>query len=157
MKRVLDTIRFIFISPEVIVLLLVFGCYEANADWLKFLGEKLNSNTEIMTVLLLSPVAALAWAFNESKAVLFPKEENKTLLGWKGYWMLRNRVLYSLFIIVICLVIGIIVLLVRSDLATLSLGAVVVAMLGILGSVLICMSLASLSVRQILEEDPLSE
>lgn len=153
MKRLLDTLRFVVVSPELVIGLIVYSLYQCKPSWFRFVGEKLISGNEVTTVLLLSSIGALAWTFQESKSILYPKEENQILLNWPDYLMLRYRVVYGLLLLLICFVVSIGVLFVKSDLSHDTLGLIVILTFFILGAVIVSHALASITVRGIMERE----
>lgn len=153
MKRALDILRFTVISPEVVVILIVCVLFSYYPSWFTLIGEKLKLNNEIATGLLLSPLAALAWTFKESKLILLPQDDNKILLNWEDYPLLRNRVFFGLGLLVVCLISSIVTLLIKEDLSPEYYAFTFLLIFGVLGVVVVTHSLAAVSIRQILEKD----
>ena len=153
MKRTLDILRFTVISPEVAVILIVCALFSYCPSWFTIIGEKLKLNNEISTGLFLSPLAALAWTFKESKLILLPQDDNKILLNWEDYPMVRNRVFLGLGLLVVCVISSIVTLLIKEDLSTEYYALTFLLIFGVLGVVVVTHSLAAVSIRQILEKD----
>ena len=152
MKQILDVLRFIVISFESLVLACTYLLYTFEVRWFAYIGEKLLQNTEMLTgLLLVSPIAALTWAYSESKTVLYPEEKNEVLVEWQDFSMLRNRVLYCLALLMAVVLFAVLTLLLKSDLQPQQLAALVLGLFGVLICALVSLGMASLTVRQIIE------
>lgn len=108
MKKFLDTVRFIFISPEIvfgIVVLLLMIRFSETAKFISsyIFNPKMQWNDYIK--LLGIPVTSLVFTYKFGEMILNPedKENRKKLKTWPNYWMLRNRIYYALVISVLSL------------------------------------------------------
>lgn len=99
MKKFVDTLRFLFISPEVLSGLIIFfvGFY---FPWMIQLFSKLivAQDSHAVWALVSIPLGLLIAAYKLGFDLLNPKEDKKKLKEWPNYWMLRNRILYSLLL-----------------------------------------------------------
>ena len=153
MKRLLDILRYVILSPELVISLITCVIFEYERSWFTSLGERFYSNSEVTNGLLLGSLITLGWTFKESKSILFPKEENKIILGWKDYPMLKGRVYFGLILLLGCVVSSITLVFIRNDIPRGYFGLAVVITLLVLGTVVVTHAMASISVRHILESE----
>lgn len=105
MKRVLDTIRAVLISPEMLCLLIPIGI------WLFWPGPAEFAATQVSEDLkwglggVLVPVGLSATCYTLGTDVLSPHGTRRVILEWPDYWMLKSRVVLALVFCVMAIVI----------------------------------------------------
>lgn len=152
MKRVLDTIRFVLVSQEVLIIAVGLLLWSRFGPLMTALGNALSSHAELKTTLLLAPAALLAWTVAESKAVLMPREKNEKLCRWRDYPRLKARVVYSLAVSLVACISGIGLALGGSELSPVTFGCLVAVILALSITEAGTLFLAGLTVRQLLDE-----
>jgi hypothetical protein len=153
MKQLTDALRFVVISPELLVIASLLLIGHTYPDLATVVGDKLIANTEITSVLLGFPIALFLWTYPEAKSILFPKDNNKVLIEWNDYPLLRNRVYYSLFLQIVCVVASAILFLFKSDIESRIFAVGLVMILGVLLCIAISLAMASMQIRQIIEKE----
>lgn len=108
MKKLLDVLRFILISPEMAIGLVVFFSLVDFPDMAKFVSSYIfnqDMDLEDYVKLLGLPVTALVLTYKFGDSILNPeeKENREKLKQWPKYWMLKNRIYYSLTVSVLSL------------------------------------------------------
>lgn len=108
-KKILDYIRFIFISPELCIGLAAFFCFTTSPDIVEFMATYLFKNEvdlEHYLKLLILPISVLAMTYKFADNILNPENEanRKILKEWQSYWMLKNRIYYSLTLSLLSLI-----------------------------------------------------
>jgi hypothetical protein len=109
MKKIVDGLRFVIISPEVccglLILLLLLTFPEISLFVAKYIFSSEVILGEDSFVWLVIPITSLALTYKLGDSILNPedKESRKKLKEWPNYWMLKNRIYYSLLISVISL------------------------------------------------------
>ena len=106
MNKFLDLIRLTLISPEIIVGLLVYFGLHEYIEFPKFISTYFfNENMQWQDYLKLFgvPIGILGLMYKYSDSILNPedKENRQVLKQWPNYWMLKNRVYFSLIIAII--------------------------------------------------------
>jgi len=106
MNKFLDLIRLTLISPEIIIGLLVYFGLHEYIEFPKFISIYFfNENMQWQDYLKLFgvPIGILGLMYKYSDSILNPedKENRQVLKQWPNYWMLKNRVYFSLTIAII--------------------------------------------------------
>ncbi len=109
MRKLLDFIRFLIVSPEVIVGLAVYLLFVIKPDIFKFISAHLfiaNMEWTDYAKLLGIPLTSLGLTYTFGESILNPQDRDnrKSLKEWPDYWMLKNRIYYSLVISIIALI-----------------------------------------------------
>lgn len=104
MKRALDILRMLFVSPEFLVITIVGFMYFYAKDFLTTLGTLFKSNDEIWKFLPTLPILFSGIAFNISNKVRAPFEgmNNKKLYKWPEYHRIIDRVTLSKIYCLLC-------------------------------------------------------
>lgn len=152
MIRIIDWLRLIFISPEFLWACAVVAVYIYFGDWVCTLGKHLGSSSDISKGFYGLPLGFTAVAFKFAGKVRAPmgKEENKKLYEWPGYYRLRDRVLFSILLCLLCCI-GTGVLWLMSDKINFPLlGALYLICLGIAGFSTLSLILSEHTIKEIL-------
>lgn len=152
MKRILDIIRFTFVSPEfawVLGGIVLLYCYPLP---LTMVGDKISSNDEIWKWLPTLPLFFAGIAFRLSSKVRAPFDKgNKQLYEWYHYNRITDRI-YAAYILVSASVISNVSIWMFTDVFTSSmLGLVFLISVGVSGFVALQIFLAAQKIREILE------
>lgn len=104
MKRFLDTLRMLFISPEFLVILVIISMNLYAKDFLTMLGFQFKINDEIWKFLPSLPLLFSGIAFKISTKVRVPFESasNKIFYEWPEYQRIVDRVKLSKFYCILC-------------------------------------------------------
>lgn len=96
MEKIKDAIRFVVVSPEVLsalsVMLIAYCWPEVINFFAKFVSI---TDSSTVTVIIGVPLAMLIGGYKLGFDVLNPPEHKRTLKQWPGYWMVRNRIIFS--------------------------------------------------------------
>ena len=108
MEKIKDIVRFIFISPEVIIGLIVYILLNSFQVIPIFISKYLFADTADVKWVLFGVTLPLIWyIYKFSEDILNPsKDENREVLKkFPKYWMLKNRVYYSIVLAIIALLV----------------------------------------------------
>lgn len=96
-EKIRDAIRFVVVSPEVLAALLVLLVAYYWPGVITFI-EKFINKADLPTAgaVIGVPLALLISAYKLGFDVLNPTEKKQVLKDWPRYWMLKNRIGYSL-------------------------------------------------------------
>lgn len=99
MKRFLDIIKALIISPEMGFVILFFSLAYLKPDVLLNLSSKVNTNDETIKFWALVPVSITIYFVTQRDDLLFPKEERlqEILNEWDGYHLLLDRYWICIF------------------------------------------------------------
>lgn len=107
MRKILDIIRMIIISPELLIgagVTIVFILYAKAAE---FAFDMLRSDQQLhIAVVLGIPIALLIASYKIGSDLLSPTGKRQVILGWPEYWRLKYRVVYSLVLCVLTFIIS---------------------------------------------------
>lgn len=96
MKRLVDVLRLIFVSPEMLMALIPFGIY-VNAPTLgDVLIKPIKDGIGFGFAAAGLPLVMLAFNYKEGLELLSPSGARKVLLEWPDYPMLKARVVAAL-------------------------------------------------------------
>lgn len=96
MDKLKDAIRFIVISPETLSALFVFLVAYFWPESIEFFAKFVSvAEASTASVVIGVPLAMLIGSYTLGFDVLNPSEHKRTLKQWPGYWMIRNRVVFS--------------------------------------------------------------
>lgn len=96
MDKLKDAIRFIVVSPETLSALLVFLVAYFWPETIEFFAKFVSvAEASTATVVIGVPLAMLIGSYSLGFDVLNPSEHKRILKQWSGYWMIRNRVIFS--------------------------------------------------------------
>lgn len=153
MNRILDIIRFTFVSPEFLWVLVVFALLNFYPMSLTLVGDKISSNDEIWKWLPTLPLLFAGLVFKLSFKVRSPFDKgNKQLYEWHQYNRITDR-LYASYILVLLSVISIIFIwMFAKNIASDIIGFVFLGSVGVSGFVAFQVFLAAQKIREILEQ-----
>lgn len=104
MKRFLDILRMLFISPEFLIILVILSMNLYAKIFLTTLGSQFKINDEIWKFLPTLPFLFSGIVFKISNKIRVPFESssNKVLYEWPGYQRIIDRVNLSKFYCILC-------------------------------------------------------
>lgn len=103
-KKIIDILRFLLISQEAVVGLLIYFMLSHFNNFTLFIANFLISdNTDLSSLAILFgiPSTLMLASFKLGDEILKP---HKLLKGWKDYWMLKYRVIFCFIVSTISLV-----------------------------------------------------
>jgi len=102
MDKIKDTLRFIFISPELLLglaLYVILIIYPALIDFTKqfVVMDKREWFAGIA-------ISLIYFNYKYTESILNPKDDDirKTLKKFPGYWKIKNRLYFSIFLSIVC-------------------------------------------------------
>jgi hypothetical protein len=95
-KRLVDSIRLLLLSPEIIAALLPFVVHLYIPDWANVLVKPMREGLTFGLSAAGLALAATAFCYKEGGDILDPSGAKSVLLEWPGYYMLKARVVASL-------------------------------------------------------------
>lgn len=109
MKKIVDTFRFILISPELLFGLVVWYVLILLPDLPTFISSVIfNQDMKWDNYLKLFglPTAILIYNYKMSESILNPddKGNRQILKEWPNYWMVKNRINFSLLVSILVLI-----------------------------------------------------
>lgn len=154
MRRILEILRIILVSYEMIALSIIILLSYYWPSWFESLGHQIRNNSDILKYIPTIPLAFFAAAVQMSNKILKPKSDgsNKILYEWSDYWKLKFRALLSIFTCLICGVISISIWVFSKKISAFLLGLLLLTCIVIAAIVCLCQLLAVYKVREILEE-----
>jgi hypothetical protein len=103
MKKILDLLRALFISPEFLIFSFSIVLYKYNFQVFSRIGTRIQEETKIWEYLPVLPYLFTYAVINISSKIRSPIEKNKKVLyKWPLYNLLKNRVYISIFICILC-------------------------------------------------------
>lgn len=96
MRRAIDSIRFVFVSPELVALLLPFLAHLYAPDWTSVLLKPMKESLTLGLAAAGLALAAAAFSYREGVEILDPSGPKVVLLKWPDYFMLKSRVVVSM-------------------------------------------------------------
>ncbi len=153
MQRLLDIIRFSVISPEFLMLLLVFVLNYYFPFIFEFIGSKLKSNDEIWKYIPALPMLFCGFTFKFSSKITTPLENasNKPLYEWGAFHKINDRVVASYLICILCCFAAFSIWLLVKELESNILGCILIAAISISGLTAFQIILAAQKIRQVVE------
>lgn len=154
MKRIKNLIAALFISPEIVLVLIVLGCLQYFPENFKLLGKSIRSDTEIWKYLPGLTLIFSTTAFNYSSKLRAPLENfsNKHLYEWPHYDLLVDRVYVSLFYAIAAGCTGLWLWFFGQSLSEQAVGAIFLASTGTSGVTALAMLLAHQKLRELIEK-----
>ena len=150
MKRIIDVLRAIFISPEFLILFIIVILQAYKADWFILIGKQFHSNNEIWKFLPTLPMLFTGLVFKFGKNIRIPLENNKQLYEWDEYHRITDRVFIGIYISILSSIGAISVWLLIDIISNLYIGIIFISSIGISGFSALTMYLASISIREVL-------
>lgn len=97
-RRLIEILRVIFISPEILFLLAILCLTVYFPSLVIFIGIRILGNGKLWDLIYVFPFALLAYAFRLAFQLHAPVEAaNRELYDWEQYWTLKLRILVTLF------------------------------------------------------------
>jgi hypothetical protein len=96
MRRLVDGIRLLLLSPEMVAALLPFVAHLYMPDWASVLVKPMKEGPTFGLAAAGLALAAAAFCYREGGDILEPSGAKAVLLEWPGYFMLKARVVASL-------------------------------------------------------------
>lgn len=96
MKRLVDTIRLVVVSPEAVMTLIPFVLYMYVPTLADVLIKPMKDGIGFGLAAVGIPLAMLAFNYKEGFELLSPSGERRVLLEWPDYPMLKSRVIAAL-------------------------------------------------------------
>jgi hypothetical protein len=133
LRRALEVKRFVLISPELLLVLLVVLAYRIYPEWFEAIATPLREDKGLPSFIGGLPFALVIASYKLGMAILRPgdEEENKILYEWPLYWAVESRVYGSIIACVLCCVASVLFYLNPANWSTSASGALLV------GSILI--------------------
>lgn len=153
MKYIVEYIKALIISPEVLISAPVMGMIAIfQPQWFDKVGEKIKLEQEVWKYLCLIPAAVLVWLLAHCYSVQLPHASNKVLLKWPDYWKLRITVNVGLFFSALCAATAVFVFAFTKEIYSNVAGAILIS--AILISLIDGFTIwqASITIRQIVEK-----
>lgn len=96
MKRFIDYLRAVLISPEMLGLLapIVFWYYWPEPA--EFMARQIVGDLKWGFGATLVPLGLIATCYSFGTDILSPKGARKILLEWPDYWMIKSRIIFAL-------------------------------------------------------------
>jgi hypothetical protein len=155
MKRVLDWIRLVIISPEfvIILLILVIACWRPSL--VAAVGDRLKTDNKPVEIVFGLPLALLAANWGLAWKILFPSDSLKARLAeWEHYQALWDRVVFGLALSGLATVVAVVCWLCKADIPSARLGSLMLITIGVPTVVLPTFALAALTIRRITDGAP---
>ena len=151
MNRLFDILRAIFISPEFVMLLIIYVVIQYKPDWFSLIGTQFQTNNEKWQYLLTLPVLFTGLVFKYGKNIRVPLDKNKRLYKWDEYHRITDRVFIGIFISILCSIGVISIWFLINNISTLYIGVIFITSVSISGFSAFTMYLASISIREVLD------
>ena len=154
MSRVIDIFRFTLISFELLVFLLLLALNYHFPEFFYIVGNKLKGNDELWKFIPLLPVAFLGVTHQRAQKVSAPLEgtSNKQLYEWCSFHKVFDRIIASYFICILCCFMSFSIWFFAEELNQNHLVVLLLASIAISGLTAFQISLASMRIRQIIEQ-----
>jgi hypothetical protein len=94
-KQLIDTMRYIFVSPELASVLVPFAIFTFHPELADVLVKPMKDGIVFGLTATALPLAMLAFNYEKGFDLLSPKGARKVLLEWPGYPMVKGRVIAS--------------------------------------------------------------
>lgn len=153
MKRLLDIIRFSVISPEFLVLLLIFLINHNAPTLFEFVGNKLKTNDEVWKFIPTLPLIFCGITFKFASKLSAPLENtsNKALYEWAAFHKISDRIMASYLICILSCIFAFSIWLLVNELGASTLGCILLGSISISGLTTFLIILAAQKIRQVIE------
>lgn len=150
--KIMDFKRLVFVSPELLIGLLVFYIFKENPALFEEIALKIKGDSKVPDIVSALPLTFVALSYRLGMGVIRPGDEveNKTLYEWPHYWMLEYRFYGSLIICILCFIAVIWFYLDPFGLSDAALGAILVGSVLISGVTVFILAIAKITLRKIL-------
>lgn len=108
MKTIIEFLRAVFISPEILAGSLPFAISLYWSEPATFAAQQLASDTKWAFGIAVIPLTLLAAIYSFGSDILSPSGVKRVLLSWPDYWKLKVRIVVAMgfcflgFILVLC-------------------------------------------------------
>lgn len=155
MERIKNFLICIFVSPELVVLLLIAVGFVYSPESLVALGENLKSDSEVWKYMPTLTLVFSGAAFGLSSKIRAPLENssNKLLYEWPLYQLLVDRVLVSMAFAGICGATGLLLWVFGQSLSATTVGCVLLAATGVSATTAVTMLLAHQKLRELIDRN----
>ncbi len=90
MKRILTTLRYVFVSPEFLIMVAGLAAFAFCPSWLLWLSGRIGHQAELLKYFGLLPAGLVVYDTTIVKSVLFPGADKNTILQrWQLYGDLK--------------------------------------------------------------------
>lgn len=153
MKRIRNLLLTTFVSPELVVVLLVAMGYVYSSEFIDALGRKLKSDSEVWkyTPTLILLFAGAAFGFSSKIRAPLENSSNKLLYEWPLYPLLVDRVLVSMAFSSTCGAIGLLLWVFGQSLPATTVGGVFLVATGVSATTALTMLLAHQKLRELID------
>lgn len=151
--KILETLRFIIISIEAIILLTLLTVLYYFPEIFELIGSQILSNKDVWKFLPTIPLIICGFSVKYAWKILMPLENasNKVLYEWPNYWKLKYRVLFSILICGVCVISAIIMWIFSSTLSFVTVGMIFITSCIIPLAVALNQLLAAFKIRELME------
>ena len=153
MSKVKDVLRFLFISPEFMILLAIAGVYLTYPDPLSWVGAALKANSDALAYWPTIPIGLTVYAFSRGGKLLHPREaeSNRDIYDWPDFWRLKSRVIASVVICSLASLLALFTWLAADQLSMAAIGIGAVLSMSIAATSTFLLYLAWLRMRELAE------
>ena len=153
MNKLIETVRFIFVSFEFLILIVIIAIALVNIDWYSRLGDEFKSNNDIWRWLPTIPLVFAIASIRMGSKILHPRENasNRVLYEWSSYWKLKFRVITSIVESCLCVVASIIIWIFTDDMSSGIVGTVYISAISVALIISLTLLLAHYKIREIME------
>lgn len=149
--RIMDLKRFMLISPELLLVLVVYWFYQHYPEWFSAISVALRENKGLPSFIGGIPFALVVASYKLGMEVLKPgnEEENELFCKWPLYWAVEARVYGSLIASAVCCVAAALFYLNPNGWKDESSGALLVGALVVSSTTVFTLLIGKLSVQKI--------
>lgn len=154
MERLIDIVRFVLISGETAILLVILVCAYYFPSYFEVIGSSVKTYSDVWRWLPGIPGICIVASIKLTWRVLTPwgNLNTKILYQWPKYWRLKYRVVASIIICVMSVGCSIIIWFFPENFSEINLGIISVSLVAIPIVSLLCELQAALSVRELLDK-----
>lgn len=152
-KQLLDFLRFILISPETLILLVIIVCSHYFPSYFVIIGSSVKKYSDVWRWMPGIPGFCAAVSYKLYWKILTPLDNSNTkaLYEWPEYWKLKHRVVATLIICVMITIASIIIWFFSDNFSDYSLGIIFASLVAVPVVSLLCELLAAIRVRELLD------
>lgn len=153
MKRINNLLFCLFVSPELVVLLLIAVGFVYSPESMIALGKKLKSDSEVWKYIPTITLVFSGAAFGLSSKIRAPLENstNKLLYEWPLYQLLVDRVLVSMAFAGICGATGLLLWIFGQSFTATTVGVLFLVSTGVSATTAFTMLLAHQKLRELID------
>lgn len=150
---ILQIKRFILVSPEFLIGVIVFFAYVNWPEWFGVIANSIWKSSGLPSFIGALPFALVGASIKLGSSILRPgrdEEENRIMYEWPLYWAIEARVYGSIIICGLCCVAAAIFYLNPMDWSANTMGAILVGSLSVSVATAFLLLLAKMTLRKIL-------